>query len=597
MTIALLRSGPTEFLVKNNNLLWLAASLFAGLMSACTAVQTQPAGIETEAAEGEPLSQSGEAIVEAPVPSASAAAQYHLLAGELAANRGQAETAAVEFLAAGRLLEDPELAERATGAALAAENPELAREAAQLWLDLAPTQAEPREVLLRLALIRSDQADVESQSKALVEGHAAGPGEGLRQVALLISQGAGTPELALDVIQSLVEGYPDLPAAYYAEGLVAMRFEQLDRAESAARKALALEADNADAALLLTGIQVRQGKIAESGQTLRPLLAAQPEQAQEYRLTYARLLLDAGEREAARSLLQEVVRIEPGNVDARFSLAAMALNDGQDDEAEAQFRAVSEDSERGADARFQLALIAERDRRFEEAVSLFESVNTGTQALEALISRSRVLAKLGRIDEARSALEMLAEQFPPLAPRMLIAQGEILIQAGRSDEALSIFDQALAERPGDAEILYSRSLAHEQTGRFDLAEADLRQILSSKPEDPQALNALGYMLSVHTDRYSEARAYISKALEQSPDDAAIIDSMGWVEFKLGRLPEARTLLERAYKNSGDPEIAAHLGEVLWTSGDQNRARQVWNEALQSHPDHRVLTETMRRLDP
>jgi tetratricopeptide (TPR) repeat protein len=206
-----------------------------------------------------------------------------------------------------------------------------------------------------------------------------------------------------------------------------------------------------------------------------------------------------------------------------------------------------------------------------------------------------MLAKLGRLTEARNLLESLAEQFPPLAERFIMAEGEILLDAGDYDQALELYDSALKDTPDDPDVLYSRSLVYERMSRIGDAEADLRKILDHTPDDARALNALGYTLIVHTDRLDEADKLVSRALELTPDDPAIIDSMGWLRFRQGRAKDALPLLQKAYARFPDPEVAAHLGEVLWALGERNQAQSILGEASRSDPDNVQLRDTLKRL--
>jgi tetratricopeptide (TPR) repeat protein len=185
--------------------------------------------------------------------------------------------------------------------------------------------------------------------------------------------------------------------------------------------------------------------------------------------------------------------------------------------------------------------------------------------------------------------------MPMFATRFYLAEGELLIEADANDEALALYNRALREHPEEPDLLYGRSLVHERLKDMRAAEADLRQILKDDADDARAMNALGYMLTVHTDRLDEARKLVTRALEITPEDAAAIDSLGWIEFRQGRHGEARRLLEKAFSKVKDPEIAAHLGEVLWTLGARDEARAIWEAALTRDPDHRVLRDTVQRL--
>lgn len=527
----------------------------------------------------------------------TAGAQFHIMAGELAASRGEPAVAAAELLKALEVVSDAQLATRATGLALAAQDKDLARRAAARWLEIEPTSLDAREVLLRLGLINNDRAGVEEQAQAIIRDHAEGPDEGYRHVALLISQGASDPDLAMSIMEDLLAQSPDLAAAHYALGITALRFGHIERAEQAAQDAARLAPDAMEYQLLLTGVLVRAKKLDEADRQFEHLLKAGPADTDDLRLSYTKMLLEAGERDAARQQLLKVIAGNPENAHARYALGVIAMNDGELETARKLFQGVVSDPDQGKDAQYQLGRIAELQGKYTEALQHYEQVTSGNLIVEGVVRRAAVLAKLNRIPEALELMERVRQQFPPLAERMIGVEGEILMDAGRNDDALSLYNEAIAENPESSELRYARSLAFERLDRIDDAEADLRAVLANQPGDPTALNALGYMLTVHTQRYQEALDLISEAYAQMPDDPAVIDSMGWVKFKLGQTGEALHLLQRAYDLSGDAEIGAHLGEVLWTAGEQQRAQAIWQESLRRAPGHDLIRETMQRLVP
>ena len=522
--------------------------------------------------------------------------QFQIMAGEMAAGRGQPGLAAAAFVKALELAPDAQLAGRATQLALSAGDAETAKQAARRWLELEPNSMDAREVLARLALRDQDLDEVYAQSLEMIRGHAGGPAEGFRHVALLLSMEPDAGPRALEVLDRLVAQYPKLAGAYYAHSLVALRFDKLDVAETSAREALRLKPDGRDETLLMIGVLVRKGSLDESDALVAKLLKkAKGEERAEVRMTYARLLLDASRREHARTQLRETLKEDDKNEDARYALGVMAFTDGEYEQAEALFAPLANNPERGGDASYQLGRIAEARRQWDKALEHYRRVTSGGQAIEAAVRQAAVMTRLGKAAEGRAMIDQLRRQFPPLAPRLTLAEAEMLLDANLNDEALAVYDQALEKTPEDSGLLYGRSLVHERMGRFPQAEADLRRILSVDKDDARAMNALGYMLAVNTDRYDEARRLIETALQRSPDDAAVIDSMGWVLYNLGRLAEARGYLEKALAKTPDPEISAHLGEVLWALGQREQARAVWDKALARDPQHRVLLDTVERL--
>jgi tetratricopeptide (TPR) repeat protein len=511
----------------------------------------------------------------------------------MAAGREQPAVAAAEFLKALEIVPDPELAMRAASLALIARNEGLALQAARRWQELAPDEMDPREAVARLALRAGGRDEAFAQCEAIIKGHAGGPEEGFRQVAQVLSQEGGRKDDALAVMERLRRSYPGLAGAWHAQSLLALRFGEVDLAESAAREALRLRPGARETLLLLTGVLVKKGDIAGADKAIDELI--KDGDAPELRMGYARLLLEAERQDEARHQFEVVLAEKPDSAEARYALGLLALEQNKVDAAEPHFRALLESPELKGRAMYYLGRIEEERDRPAEALKWYEQVNEGEQAVDALTRRALTLGKLGRLDEGRALMTEMRRALPMYGTRFYVAEAELLLDSSREEQALALYEQALREIPADADLLYGRSLVHEKLNNVAKAEADLRAILANDKDDARAMNALGYMLTVHTDRLDEARTLIVRALELTPDDAAVIDSMGWVEFRQGRLAEARALLERAFDKAKDPEIAAHLGEVLWVLGEKVRAREIWDAALARDPDHAVLRETVNRL--
>jgi tetratricopeptide (TPR) repeat protein len=565
-------------------------------VAGCTTLRPDAAASAPPAA---PPEQAVEIVGEAPVEplqSAEARVQYHVMAGELAAARQQPGLAAREFLAALEYIADADLARRTAMMAVAARDEDLSLAAARRWLQIEPDSAEPRELITTLSLQQGELLAALEQAAELIRRHPAGPADGFLHVAQIIVQiGEERADGALTVMQQLVAEWPDLAGAHHALGVAALNLKRIDLAEAAARRARELDPGQRDYELLQVGIWIQQGRVEEADARMTKLVATEPKST-ELRMGYARLLLDNGERDAARRQLEAVLAIDPLHQDALFALGVLAFNDGRHADAETHLRKILS-GPRAQDAALQLGRIAEIQQRHEDALRYYGRVRHGPSAIEAVMRSANVLSRTGRIDNARRLMDELRDRFPQLAIRFDIAEGEMLIASGDAKAALQMYDEALAEEPGNHDLLYGRSLAYERLSRVDDAERDLRNILEQAPDDARALNALGYMLTVHTDRLAEAEPMIARALELQPDDAAIMDSMGWLHFKRGRPEKALELLRAAHERFPDPEVAAHLGEVLWTLGRHDEARAVWAAALRNDPQHPVLLETTQRLNP
>lgn len=525
---------------------------------------------------------------------------YHILAGEMAAGRGQPGVAATEFLKVLETVPDAGLAARATQLAIAANDEALALRAAFRWQALEPGALEAREILARLLLRSGDLAGTIMQCATIISGHAGGVADGFRHVGQLLGTArVDEQDAALTVMGSLVAQWPQNADAYHALGLMALRFDRLEAAARAALQAMQLDPADHEHELLLAGVQVRQQQFREATERVETLLrsnATARANTAAIRQGFGRLLLDAGLRDEARQQMRLALRHDPDYADARYALAVMATTDRDYAEAERLLLPLLK-TERAQEAGLQLGRIAENRGDLEQALAYYSAILRGATGLDATLRRAHVLARLERVDEGREIMRQLRYQLPQLSPRFFVAEGEMLLEAGRPGEALDLYSSALDDYPDDPDLRYGRSLAYERLGRIDAAEADLRSLLRRDPDDARALNALGYMLTVHTRRYAEAKSLVSRALALQPEDAAVIDSMGWVHFKLGEPRLALDWLERAYAKFPDPEVAAHLGEVLWTLGEQDRARQIWDEALARDPAHPALKETVERLRP
>lgn len=511
----------------------------------------------------------------------------------MAAGRELPAIAAEEFLKALNLTPDATLAARATGLALSAKRDDLALKAATKWLLIEPSALDAREVITQLSLKSGNTTEARLQCDAIIKGHAGGENDGYRHVALLLSQDKSTAAAALTLMKSLVAEKPQSAAAQRALALLAFRFEDIPLTEKAAREALRLAPNERESTLLLVAALVKRGELAAADQAIAPLLAAKG--SNDLRLGYGKLLIDANQRVAAKEQIRQVLKVDPANVDGHLAMGLLLLDERQPDQAEPHFTTLLENAERKGDAAYYLGRIAEIRKQPGSALAWYEKATSGTQVLDGFVRRARVLALLQRVPESRELLAALREQYPALTSRLTAAEGELLVQANALTDALALYNSALKEQADDADLLYARSLLHERMNRFDLAEADLRKLISADPADARALNALGYLLTLHTHQLDEAARLIGRAHEVEPNDPAILDSLGWVQFKLGKPKDALPLLQKAYGLFPDAEVAAHLGEVLWALGDKDKARSLMEAAAKEDPDNRVLRDTVQRL--
>lgn len=519
---------------------------------------------------------------------------YRLLVAELAGQRGRIELALDNYLELAREVPDPRIAERATGIAVFAKRDAEAREAARRWVQLAPADLEARQVLAAL-LIRNGEVDQALHHLELVMSSSKeGAGYGLKMIAGLLSNETDR-RAALEVMRRLVASHRDDPDALFAYALLAIKAQELPAARQAMEQIFARANPTTPMAMTYVGVLQKQGDTADALSWLEAQVQKRPDDA-DLRTAYARLLADQRRFEDAKAQFEVLAKAQPDSSEVRFALGILNLQTQSLDQAEGHFRHLANGEEYADEASYYLGQIAENRRDYDQALEWYSAVGEGDNRFDAELSMALTLMKQKKFSEARGKLHGITPSTPGQKARLVRVEGELLSQEGKYAEAMRVYDQALVGH-FDSDLLYSRAMLAEKMGRLDLLEQDLKQILEREPDNSQALNALGYSLADRTTRYPEAYALIKRAYELSPNDYFILDSMGWVLYRMGRLDEAEGFLRRALKLRDDPEIAAHLGEVLWHRGDRTGARMVWEDALQSAPgDHKVL-DAMKRLSP
>ncbi|MCO5100804.1 MAG: tetratricopeptide repeat protein [Burkholderiaceae bacterium] len=537
-----------------------------------------------------------------PIPPFSLTPQlmYQLLASEIAAQRGQVGSAAVTYLTLARKTRDPRIARRATELALAERSLEHALPAAQLWHELAPespiasqtieslwmatgrfAQAEPllRE---RLGRARADRRLPETYDRiARTLARSSDASAGLKMLERLAAPDAGEP------------------AARLALAAVAQGAGDLARAAAEAEAALQLDPANEQAAILAARYVSQSPRGTEGAVALlRSYLEREPK-AVEARFALARLLNAGGSHDAAREQFEIALKQEPDSPPILLSLAQLAYQMKQPQVAEDYLRrylglpgTVQRDN---APALLFLGQIAEDARRNEEAIDWYAQVGRGEQFLAALTRRAVLMARTGRLDEARALLRGTSVPSARERAQLTAAEAAVLREAGRQKEAWELLSAALERQPESTELLYDHAMAAERLDRLDAMEASLRKLIELRPDYAHAYNALGYSFADRGLRLEEAQGLIAKALELAPDDAQILDSMGWVLFRRGQTEAAIGYLEKAWSRLPEAEIGAHLGEALWRAGRVDEARRIWHEAARDDPENRVLKETVARL--
>jgi tetratricopeptide (TPR) repeat protein len=575
----------------------LSIALLAALISACQAVSPRPEAAQTAATDNAKADSHGKTTSAQPaLPSVPLTPDvlYQLLLGEIAGQRGQLDVSVTALSRAAQKTRDPRLAERATLAALYARRPQDALPNAQLWVEIRPESSEAHEALAAVLMETGKPAEAQVHFEKMIT---LGGDAGLAQSYLRISATLGRQSNradALGTMNALVALHPDKAVAQYALAHLAVRVSDLDTAMTAIDRALVINPGWEDAALFKARVLVSQKDTTSVLKYYEQYLDKYPH-ASTMRLGYARYLVDLKQWDKAREQFKRVVADSPRDAEATFTVALIALQSNELDEAERYLKRTLELQPENDQARLYLGQVAEQRKQYEEAVQWYSSVESDELRFEAQARLGVALARQGNLEQARTHLHSLSPTSEAQKVQLVLAEEQILRDANQYTEAFNVLSRALTEYPNNADLLYARALVAEKLNRIDTAEKDLRRILKKDPKNANALNALGYTLADRTTRYAEALAMIEQALALKPDDPFILDSLGWAYYRLGNYAEAVRYLRTAYDKRADAEIAAHLGEVLWVSGDRTGAESVWKSALQQTPDNEALLGVINKF--
>ena len=400
----------------------------------------------------------------------------------------------------------------------------------------------------------------------------------------------------LTMVEQLTQPYIGLPEAHFARAQAALNAAEWRRGVAEADKALDLRPDW-DIAVMLKAQLQRADSPEVAIETLRAYLAGHP-QAREVRLQYARNLVGARKFSQARTEFQRLLGDFPGNADVIYAVAVLSVQLSDWEVADENFKKLlGKDFAEIDTVRLYLGQIAEERKQFDAALRWYAEVAPGEQYLAAQLRIAQLLAKQGNLDAGRRHLQEARAAGNADRIQLLLAESQLLRDGGRTKDAYELLAGSLAAQPEQPELLYESALLAEKLGRHEAMEASLRKLIRLKPEHAHAYNALGYSFAERNQRLEEAEQMVVKALQLSPDDPFIIDSMGWVLYRKGDNEGALTHLQRAFSIRPDPEIAAHLGEVLWALGRRDEAKRTWQEAAKAHPGNEVLAEVIKRFAP
>ncbi|MCY7388337.1 MAG: tetratricopeptide repeat protein [Burkholderiales bacterium] len=522
---------------------------------------------------------------------------YQYLISEIAGQRGRSGLALRGMLDLAQRTRDPRLARRAVEIAFQARQTDAALEATTLWLEFEPESSVARQAL---TAITSNQGSLEATKLNLVRllaqpKRTAGV---LMQLSALLSRFPDKLAVAATV-RELAIPHLKLPEAHFAIAQASMLAKDSEAALAAVNGAERQRPGWTQAAILKSQI-LRDTSDENAGGFLKEFLAAYPAAA-DVRVTYARFLASQKGYLQAREEFRIAMKSKPEDAEIPYAIGLLSQQVEDYADAESQFKRVIDLKPRDASpVFFNLGTIAEAKKQTAEAIDWYAKVRGGDYFVTAQLKIASILAKRDGMLSGRKFLQdaqAAQSDSPETRIQLILAEAQLLRDAKAFNEAFDALSAAILKNPDTADLFYDRAMVAEKIEKFDVLESDLRKVIELKPDHAQAYNALGYTLAERNKRLDEAYDLIKKALSLSPEDAYIQDSLGWVQFRIGRVDEALATLKKAYQTRRDPEIAAHLGEVLWAKGEQAEALKLWQTALLENPDNDLLKTVIGKFKP
>lgn len=518
---------------------------------------------------------------------------YKYLLGEIAGQRGELSLASQLFLDLAKQTRDARLAERAAKVAAYANQPAMALMASNLWTELDPNSTEAQQAASQLLVASGNLKDAKPQIKKLLAKEDT-RANGFLYLNTLLSKQKDKQEV-LDVVQDLAKPYPKLPEAYFAIAQAAFFADKPDVAKTAL--------DNAE--------KYRPGWEVGAQMQGQLLFKESPDKALEFyksflkkypnandvRMAYAKTLVNQKKIQEAKPEFIRLVESSKGSPEVSAVVGLLSLESAEYPMADQYFeQALSNGFKEPDQLHLYLGRSAERQKNDTRALSWYDKIQPGEFYLDGRLSAAGVIARTQSVDKAIAMLDEVNDLTPEQQILVIQTEVNLLGQAKRHQDAFDLMQKAVNNWPNSPELIYDYAMTAERVGKLDIMEEELYKLIKMRPDYAAAYNALGYSYADRNIKLIEAKTLVETALKLSPNDHYIMDSLGWVYFRLGDLPNAIEYLRKAYEIQADPEIAAHLGEALWKQGQQEEAKQIWEQALKAHPENDVLVATAKKFN-
>ena len=518
-------------------------------------------------------------------------ALYQLLVAEVAGYRGEYSTALEKYVDMALKTRDAGVAQRAAMLAVYLKRYEEALTTSKIWVEQEPNSIEARRYLSEQLLRIGDM------EQAIVHMEAIKNLGGLANFESFAYSAANMDdkgrEVLLEAMSRMLAGYPGDEQLLFSKAVLLEQSGQLEEALQLANQLLVSKKDINVIVLKVNALK----DLLRTDEALVFLESTLEELADKrrLRLIYARMLFEAERLVDAEKQYELVHQQAPNDSDILFALALISMEQGKDESAKGYLNQMIRFNRRANEAHYYLGSIADKNDKIPQAISEYKMVGPGREYLAAQVRIAALLADQGRLDDARAHLENQRANNPDRYNRLVMIEGQLLSERGHEAEFFELLEMVIQKQPENVELLYFRAMTGQSLGRLDVLEQDLLRVIEIDPGNADAMNALGYTLADQTDRHDEALVLIERALEIKPNEAAFIDSLGWVQYRLENYKDAVTNLRKALSLFDNDEVAAHLGEVLWVIGEEQEARNVWQKALDARPDSDILKRVIKRF--
>ncbi|MDG1000318.1 MAG: tetratricopeptide repeat protein [Pseudomonadales bacterium] len=518
-------------------------------------------------------------------------ALYQLLVAEVAGYRGEYSTALEKYVDMALKTRDAGVAQRAAMLAVYLKRYEEALTTSKIWVEQEPDSIEARRYLSEQLLRIGDM------EQAIVHMEAIKSLGGLANFESFAYSAANMDdegrEVLLEAMSRMLAEYPGDEQLMFSKAVLLEQSGQLEEALQLANQLLVSKKDINVIVLKVNALK----DLLRTDEALIFLESTLEEFADKrrLRLIYARMLFEAERLVDAEKQYEQVHQQAPNDSDILFALALISMEQGKDESAKGYLNQMIRFNRRANEAHYYLGSIADKNDEIPQAISEYKMVGPGREYLAAQVRIAALLADQDRLDDARAHLQNQRANNPERYNRLVMIEGQLLSERGHEAEFFELLETVIQKQPENVELLYFRAMTGQSLGRLDVLEQDLLRVIEIDPGNADAMNALGYTLADQTDRHDEALVLIERALEIKPNEAAFIDSLGWVQYRLENYKDAVTNLRKALLLFDNDEVAAHLGEVLWVSGEQQEARNVWQKALDARPDSDILKRVIKRF--